>query len=196
MRGLPTSRVTLNVPRATLGLMLLLPLLLLAQVHYLVALQPAAPAPFQQYPAPDSITGKLAMPRLVTVDDRRYKDELEAAITKGYDVVDGGTEHERPGANFAGRYVLVQCGCGSDCMRAALIDGRDGSVIHLPQIPGETPAGFVLPTGSADMRTLEFRWNSTLIGIPRKADGMTYYFLLNGHHWRFLSKTKTPPDHA
>ena len=105
--------------------------------------------------------------------------------------MDGGTEHERAGANFAGHYVLVQWGCGSNCMQAALIDGRSGTVLRLPQIPGEKLGYFGIPTGSVDLRTLQFRWNSRLLGMPCIADGMTYYYALDGQHWLFIRKEQT-----
>jgi len=176
--------------------MLLTATLLLAFTgQYKVAVPQAPAAPFQRYPAPDAITSKLAMPKLTDAEGRRYHEILDWAITKGYNVVDGGTEHERPGVNFAGRYVLVQWGCGTNCMRAALIDGRSGAVLHLPLLPGEPDGGFVIPTGSADLRALEFRWNSTLLGIPHIADGLTYYYTLERGRWRFLQKEPTPPGH-
>lgn len=93
------------------------------------------------------MTGSLALPRISNAQERRFKTKLTRAITKGYDVVDGGTEHSRIGSNFAGRYVLVQWGCGSNCMQAAMIDGKDGSVLRLPQIPGEKLGYFEIPTG-------------------------------------------------
>ena len=155
--------------------------------QYAVAKMPPR-APFAKYPAPDAMTQGLSLPRIVTAEERRYRTLLTEAVTKGYGVVDGGTEHERPGANFGGRYVLVQWGCGSNCMRAALVDGRDGTVLPLPGDPGETT--FVVPTGSADMRSLEFRWNSRLLAEPHGSDGLTYMYILEGHRWRFLDKEK------
>jgi hypothetical protein len=161
--------------------------------NYRAAMPPHEP-PFQQYPAVDAITGSLALPRLSNAEERRFRTILRRAITKGYYVVDGGTEHQRAGANFAGRYVLVQWGCGTECIQAALIDGKDVEVLRLPQIPGQERSDFSIPTGSLGPHGLEFRWNSRLLGIPCIPDGMTYYYLLDGHHWRYISKNKTPED--
>ena len=141
------------------------------------------------------MTSSLALPKISNAEERRFRTTLKQAVTKGYYVVDGGTDHERIGANFAGRYVLVQWGCGTNCMQAALIDGRDGVVLRLPQIPGDELSYFGIPTGSHEFRTLEFRWNSRLLGIPCVTDGMTYYYVLEGHHWRYISKNKTPENH-
>jgi hypothetical protein len=133
------------------------------------------------------------MPVLRRSEERRFRHVLKLAITKGYGVVNGGTEHERPGPNFAGIFVLVQWGCGLDCMEAALIDTRDGSVLKLPVTPGFEPgSSFQLPTGSGDLRTLQFRTDSRLLGIPSRRDGFTYYFTWEERHWRLQSKQKTP----
>jgi hypothetical protein len=148
---------------------------------------------FSDYPAIPSHVGRPAMPRLVTPEQKRFRHVLQRAITKGYNVVEGGTEHERRGPNFAGVFVLVQWGCGSDCMQAAIIDTRDGTVLAPPVLPGETPGpGFLLPTGSADMRTLQFNTSSRLLGIPSRKDGLTCYFALKGHSWQLLTKQMTP----
>ena len=80
-------------------------------------------------------------------------------------------------------------------MEAALIDARSGTVSRLPRIPGDELDYFELPTGSVDFRTLEFRLRSRLLGIPRISDRMTYYYILDGHRWRFLSKSVTPEGH-
>ena len=150
---------------------------------------------FARYPAGPVFRGRLLMPKIVGPEERRFRTVLRQGVGKGYRVVDGGTEHERRGVNFAGRYVLVQWGCGSNCMQAAVIDGRDGTVLHLPQVPGEPTSQFEVPTGSVDLRTLEFRTRSRLLGIPCVGDGMTYYYVLEGHRWRFVRKTKTPEGH-
>ncbi len=134
------------------------------------------------------------MPRIVTPEQKRFRTELRRAITRGYDVVEGGTEHERPGPNFAGSFVLVQWGCGSNCMQAAIIDARDGTVLSPPQLPGmeKSASTFSLPTGSVDLRTLRFRTNSRLLGIPNVGDGKIYFFALNRHSWKFIGSEKAP----
>ncbi len=150
---------------------------------------------FDRYPAASVLRGELAAPRLTNAEERRFRTVLRQGVAKGYGVVDGGTEHERAGVNFAGSYILVQWGCGSNCMEGALIDGRDGMVLRLPQISGEELAYFEIPTGSADLRTIKFRRDSRLLGIPRVANGETYYYVLDGRQWRFIAKARTPDGH-
>lgn len=150
--------------------------------------------PFERYPAAAYDAGKpLALPRLVTPEQRRFRSELRDAITKGYDVVEGGTEHERRGPNFAGHFVLVQWGCGTDCMEAAVIDVLDGTVLQLPPLPArEIPPSFSLENGGDDLRFLKFRTGSRLLGMPHRPDGYIYYYVLEGHRWRFLRRAKDP----
>lgn len=146
---------------------------------------------FSQYPTPDGPYGKLMLPVITNADQREFHTVLRRAITKGYDVVDGGTENERRGPNFTGHYVLVQWGCGSNCMEAALINANNGKVLRLPQMAGDKQQGFQLPTGSVDFRTLKFRTNSRLLGVPHAGDSFTYYYVLDHERWRFLKKLPT-----
>jgi hypothetical protein len=152
-----------------------------------------APPSFGQYPA-TVYEGRLSMPRLITPEERHFQTELRHAITKGYDVVEGGTENERKGPNFGGHYVLVQWGCGTNCMEAAIIDVVDGRIFTLPRVPEDQDStGFHVPTGQADMRTLQFRTKSRLLGIPYVGNGMTYWYVLE-KDWRFLGKTLSSTD--
>lgn len=149
----------------------------------------AAPR-FPQYPVA-GYGGKLSEPQIVTSEQRRFRTVLRWAVSRGYGVVDGGTEHERIGPNFAGHYVLVHWGCGLPCMEAAVIDAKDGRVRRLPRIPGDTDSrGFVVPLGSDDLRELQFRRGSRLLGIPYVGDGMTYWYSL-AKEWRLIGKTRT-----
>ena len=147
------------------------------------------PAPrFGDYPA-GRVPGNepAVLPRLRTREERQFRTVLRRAVTRGYGVVDGGTEHERVGANFAGHTVLVQWGCGVDCMEAAVIDITDGAVLALPTLrDGDERPGFRVPTGSGDLRSLRFQTGSRLLGIPNVADGKVYFYVLNGHRWTYL----------
>jgi hypothetical protein len=155
---------------------------------------PTSAPRFSQYPATEGLRGQMMLPRITDAEEREFRTVLRQAVTKGYEVVDGGTEHERRGPNFGGHYVLVQWGCGSNCMEAALIDANTGHVLQLPQIPGSEVSGFEIATGSVDLRTLQFRTDSLLLGIPYVGDSQTYYYVLDRGHWRFLMKVPTPQD--
>ena len=146
---------------------------------------------FRQYPAAAGLQGRMQLPRIRDAAEHEFRTELRQAITKGYDVVEGGTEHERPGPNFSGHYVLVQWGCGTSCMNGALIDANTGAVLRLPRIPGAEQTGFAIPT--IDMQSLLFRTDSRLLGVENVADSETWYFVLEGGRWRFLRKVPTRP---
>jgi hypothetical protein len=76
-------------------------------------------------------------------------------------------------------------------MEAAIIDAVDGDVFALPHIAEDQDrAGFHLPTGQVEFRTLQFRTNSRLIGISYIGDGMTYWYVLE-KGWGFIGKTHT-----
>ena len=171
------------------------PLLLAASPQLKFPGQPMLAVPrFEQYSVA-AYVGKLSNPRIITSEERRFRTTLRQAITKGYQVVDGGTENERVGPNFAGHYVLVQWSCGLNCDEAAVINARNGRVFPLPRIPGtyDTPQGFIVPTDKGDLRAIQFRTSSRLIGIPYVRDGMTYWYSLT-RGWNLIGKTRTPAN--
>ena len=149
--------------------------------------QASAPS-FTSYPAV-VLNGhrSLSLPVLKTREERQFGTVLRNAVTKGYGVVEGGTERERPGPNFGGHYVLVQWSCGLDCSEAAVIDIQDGTVLALP-LPSanEHPHDFRIETGPGDLRNLRFKTDSYLLGIPNVVDGKVHYYVLNGHTWKDL----------
>ena len=166
-------------------------LLLLAVLGTALSAATPSPAPaFSQYPATEGMHGRMLLPRIAGAQEREFHTVLRQAITKGYNVVDGGTEHERRGPNFGGHYVLVQWGCGSSCMEGALIDANTGQVFRLPQIPGAEQAIFRIPT--IDLQSLLFRTNSRLLGVENIGDSQTYYYVLEHGRWHFLKKLPTP----
>ncbi len=172
-------------------LTLLLAVLLQAKSLNYTSAACAPDPPFARYVAQDAMLSNLALPRIVTADERKFRTVLTKGVTKGYGVVDGGTDHEREGVNFGGHYVLVQWGCGSSCMQAALIDGRDGSVLRLPRLPDDTNGGFSIQI--RDMQDLDFRWNSRLLVMHNVGDDMRYSYVLEGTTWRLLGKDKRNP---
>lgn len=166
-------------------------LLLLAVLSAaLSAATPSSAPAFRQYPATEGQHGRRMLPRITNAQEREFHTVLRQAVTKGYGVVDCGTEHERRGPNFGGHYVLVQWGCGSSCMEGALIDVHTGQVLRLPQIPGAEQTGFEIPT--IELQSLQFRTGSLLLAIPYVGDSYTYYYVLGRSQWRFLRKLPTP----
>lgn len=171
-----------------------MPLPTLLIVSILAQVPAASQPPFSRFPAA-LVHGPLHLPRIKTAEQRRFRAVLTNAVTKGYGVVEGGTEHERPGPNFAGHFLLVQWGCGLDCPEAAVIDIVDGAVIPLPTPPGrQSPPSFHLETGSSDLRDLRFTATSRLLRIPNVVDGRAYDYVLEGHTWRALAARPNPAN--
>lgn len=165
--------------------------LLLAVLGATVGMGSARPS-FHDFPATEGLHAGMMLPRITNAQERKFRTELRQAITKGYDVVEGGTEHERRGPNFGGHYVLVQWGCGTTCMSGALINANTGQILRLPQIPGAEQTGFQIPT--VDLQSLRFRTNSLLLGMDNVSDSQTYYYVLQPEGWRFLGKLPTPEN--
>lgn len=79
---------------------------------------------FKNYPAEVTIPKKNAAPKLVKGTDYwNYR----SAIT--------GMKDEEP--DFAGHYIVVPIGCGTECVGGVLIDVLTGSLYELPQFPYE-----------------------------------------------------------
>ena len=89
---------------------------------------------FEDYPIDSVYSGKPAEPILVTPEERRFRTVIRRGVTKGWGVEDGVTRKEiaGPGPNFAGHYAIVQWGCGSPCLLAAIVDLVNGRVLPPP----------------------------------------------------------------
>jgi len=125
----------------------------------------STPPRFGDFPALGSPPPRNA-PLVLTPRDRLYRTRLRAAAAG------------RP--NFAGHYVLVTWGCGTECLMGAAINARTGRVTFLPFATccfGEAPEG------TEDM--IAFRADSALlvlIGIrdERRADVGAHYYRIEG----------------
>ncbi len=121
----------------------------------------AAPR-FESFPAKDIFKGKPAAPKLVSKSQRRFRTQI----------LDGAGK----GPNFAGRYTIVQWGCGASCVSSVIVDARTGAVYALPF---ET-----LSFGMDVQEPFSFRQDSSLLivrGCPNEKDCGEYYY-----EWREL----------
>lgn len=73
---------------------------------------------FADYPADDKFTGNPALPDIKSAPNVR---KFTSRIREG----------ARTGPNFAGRYTIVDWGCGSDCQAFVIVDAKTGA-IHSP----------------------------------------------------------------
>lgn len=119
-------------------------------------------------------------PLILTRRDMQYRTRLRAAAT------------ERP--NFAGHYVLVRWGCGTECLMGGAINTRTGRVTLLPFA---TCCFSEAPEGTEDM--IAFRADSALlvlIGIrdERRADVGAHYYRIEGHRLVHLRDVPFAPQ--
>jgi len=76
---------------------------------------------FDQYQEKNIYTGKPAKPDLKTHKEaRRYRTAIR--------------EQAKEGPNFAGRFKIVEIGCGTSCVRIAVVNEETGEV-YLPRTP-------------------------------------------------------------
>ncbi len=90
--------------------------------------------------------------------------------------------------NFAGRYILAQWGCGTDCLMGGLIDAKTGKTSMLP-----FTVCCILEEGEEDREKMEFRRDSRLIifnGLLNENEegGRSHYYELKDGELKELKK--------
>lgn len=83
----------------------------------------------------DIFTGTPAPPILATPEQRMYRTRIRNGVLKGEGVVaDSETKRllTKPETNFAGKYVVIIWGCGSQCVMMAVVDTATGIVYKPP----------------------------------------------------------------
>jgi hypothetical protein len=150
-------------------------LLLTTVTSLLVGLALQSPVPkFKDYPAPPTTIEQNA-PLVLTRSDRNYRTRLREAAK------------EKP--NFAGHYIVVIWGCGSECVVGAAIDAQTGRVFWIPH---STCCWGIVDDKFAPV---EFRLDSSLIifsGLRDEKegdDGTHFYNFKNG---RFIHIRSVP----
>ena len=73
---------------------------------------------FKDYAVTEKFKGKIAV---IDYSGNKYPEMFKTAIGAG---VAGGV-------NFAGHYIVVKWGCGSDCEQGAVVDAINGSVYEI-----------------------------------------------------------------
>src|SRR3954469_19944249 len=75
---------------------------------------------FADYLAGAPYQGKAAKPKFTTPGSSAYRTRLRDVVSRD----------DKP--NFAGRYFVAICGCGSACASGGIIDAATGNVIMIP----------------------------------------------------------------
>jgi hypothetical protein len=75
---------------------------------------------FEQFPAAESFSGRLAAPNFSTAPEvARFAGHFAGVA--------------RRGPNFAGAYTIVTWPCGTLCQNVAVVSARDGSIVMAPE---------------------------------------------------------------
>ncbi|MEO8026573.1 MAG: hypothetical protein ABI823_08865 [Bryobacteraceae bacterium] len=151
---------------------------------------------FEDYPAKVIYKGPLAQPVLATREQRLFRTRIRNGVSAGEGVSRPGAQMEHPGPNFAGRYIIVNIGCGSPCVLMPIVDAQTGR-IHNP--PGAN--SLMLPSygGEPWLPCVEFRVDSNLM-IMRPSQGMAEspiydrYFLWQADRWKLLRQILRKPE--
>lgn len=95
-----------------------------------LAVSPAAAEPkFGEYPTKMYLKGKPVPPKFAG-SAAQFKTRIRNGM--------------KSGSNYGGHFSLIEIGCGTSCIFAFLIDGRDGRVVDFPlggedKLPASAP---------------------------------------------------------
>jgi hypothetical protein len=126
-----------------------------------------------------------AAPILATAEQTRYRTRIREAARYGHGVRASGDSEklmDGPGPNFAGHYIVVTWGCGSQCVMGAIVDLKTG-IVYDPPLSG-VGSELYIPLDNLSAMKTEYRPDSSLM-IFRDAcrnfrtECGTYYF-----NWR------------
>lgn len=99
-------------------------------------------------------------------------------------------EGAKEGPNFAGKYTIIEWGCGTGCSSIAVVDATTGRVVFPKEI---SPVSFPgLPEGDQlmDKYDIKFRKGSRLLivhGIPSPETNVgSYYYIWQDGHFKLV----------
>jgi hypothetical protein len=182
--------------------------LLLMSVAAISALaqSPSNPKPrFEDFPVKQFYKGKPVQPVLTTTERRRFRTRIREGVSLGRGVWTGSWKDakEMAGPNFAGHYIVIRWGCGSDCLMMAIADAETGN-IYSPPLSGAGTELFV-PMDIMSDREIDFRLDSTLMVLRNacrtaRTQCGVYYFNWNDNHFilekrTLVDLTKANEDH-
>jgi hypothetical protein len=155
---------------------------------------------FEDYPVKEVFSGTPHPPILITTEQHRFRTRIREGVEKGWGVwINGqwGKEQNRPGANFAGHFVVIVWGCGAPCLMMAVSDAESGAVYNPPL---SATGGLALPllvfTNSVGRDAdIEYRRDSQLMIIKAtphsdqpNAESYSFYFLFQDKQWKLLRR--------
>lgn len=177
-----------------------------AILGHAVAQGPSEPLPtFRDYPVKEFFDGMSHPPILLTPEQHRFRTRILEGVETGSGVwIDGesGKEQNKPGANFAGHYIVIVWGCGAACLRMAVSDAKTGTVYSPPLSAGGLALPLLmLPMSVGRSPDLEYRRDSRLMIVKAtpswdrpNAKSYTFYFLFQNNQWKLLRRVPITDD--
>lgn len=154
---------------------------------------------FEDYPVTETFAGTPAAPILATSEQRMFRTRIRNGALKGEGVVDSISKRllTKPGINFAGKYVVIMWGCGSQCVMMATVDAKTGGVYPPPL---SEKGSLYVPLDNLSHMDIDFRPNSSLLALQngcrdvrdRKTCG-AYYFNWKGNRFVLVKFVEANP---
>jgi hypothetical protein len=130
---------------------------------------------FEDYKVKQDFQGKLAIPRFINKDHRRF----QTAIREG----------AKEGPNFSGHYTIVSWGCGTACSALAVVDSNSGEVFDGPFGPSSRASVSWGPPPFMEDSGLYHNINSRLlvvIGCPSDTNCGKHFYEWKNNQFREL----------
>ena len=152
------------------------------------------------FPVTNIFKGAPAVPILATSEQRMYRTRIRNGVLKGEGVVaDSETKRflTKPGTNFAGKYVVIIWGCGSQCVMMAIADAASGKVYEPPLADKNS---LWVPLDNLSKMEIGYRSDSNLMVLgnacrdfkDRNTCG-TYYFNWKDNHFDLVKFVMVDP---
>jgi hypothetical protein len=135
---------------------------------------------FEEFSVKEGFKGPRAVPVLSRPEERRFR----TVIGQG----------AKAGPNFGGHYTIVEWGCGTECIQAAIVDSKTGRVYQPPF--GEKGDRYFATTW------LHFQLNSRLIVACtdcrqwNREDCDQHYFLWDGESLMEINRSPRRDSHG
>jgi hypothetical protein len=149
---------------------------------------------FEDYPVTGIFTSTPTSPKIVA-SSQLDMEKIRNGVEKGWGVFHGDTE--KPGANFAGNFILIRWSCGTQCLAMAIVDAKNGNVFSPPDTSNCNVSFNLLhnlsyPGQNPQIPEVQFRADSNLLviksnpGFPKLA--YASYYLWHENKWTLLRR--------
>jgi len=152
-----------------------------------VAVLQAQSLSFEQYRVDEVFKGKLMEPRLAKPFARNFATAIREGAARG--------------PNFAGRFAIVQWGCGSECVQMAVVNEKSGAVYRGPYATLATSTRLIWHGSGPEADRFEpvsFRLDSRLLivrGCPEENERncAIFFYEWDGKKFTLRRRLQPPP---